>query len=120
MRNGQTASRHIEKSKPLKNLHVIALLGPDTAPREVMPPEAPTGVLFEDDDPDMQAVVGEQKTEETATTVTETKVTEPKEKQPYRMRIVWRNVILLSYLHLVALYGVYLIFTSAKLLTTAY
>ncbi|XP_076673223.1 acyl-CoA Delta-9 desaturase-like [Andrena cerasifolii] len=42
----------------------------------------------------------------------------PKEK--YQRRIVWRNVIVFTYLHLGALYGVYLIFTSAKLMTTAF
>ena len=42
----------------------------------------------------------------------------PKEK--YQRRIVWRNVIVFTYLHLGALYGVYLVFTSAKLLTTAF
>lgn len=31
--------------------------------------------------------------------------------------IVWRNVILFAYLHLAALYGVLLIFTSAKMFT---
>ena len=42
----------------------------------------------------------------------------PKEK--YQRRIVWRNVIVFTYLHLGAFYGVYLIFTSAKLMTTAF
>lgn len=32
----------------------------------------------------------------------------------YKMSIVWRNVILIGYLHLAALYGFYLCFTSAK------
>ncbi|XP_066994123.1 acyl-CoA Delta-9 desaturase [Anabrus simplex] len=41
--------------------------------------------------------------------------TKPKE---YKREIVWRNVILFVYLHVAALYGVYLMFTSAKLLTT--
>lgn len=34
--------------------------------------------------------------------------------------IVWRNVILFAYLHLAALYGVLLIFTSAKIATTIF
>ena len=29
-------------------------------------------------------------------------------------RIVWRNVIIMSYLHLVGLYGIYLCFTTAQ------
>jgi len=45
--------------------------------------------------------------------------TTPYRKQPYR-KIVWRNVILFSYLHLAALYGVLLIFTSAKIATTIF
>lgn len=34
--------------------------------------------------------------------------------------IVWRNVILFAYLHLAALYGILLIFTSAKVFTTIF
>lgn len=34
--------------------------------------------------------------------------------------IVWRNVILFLYLHAAALYGVYLVFTSAKILTSLF
>jgi stearoyl-CoA desaturase (delta-9 desaturase) len=34
--------------------------------------------------------------------------------------IVWRNVILFAYLHLAALYGALLIFTSAKIATTIF
>lgn len=41
-------------------------------------------------------------------------------KEPYKREIVWRNVIAFSYLHLGALYGIYLMFTSAKLMTTAF
>lgn len=32
--------------------------------------------------------------------------------------VVWRNVILFVYLHAAAFYGIYLIFASAKILTT--
>ena len=35
------------------------------------------------------------------------------------MRIAWRNVIVFAYLVLAALYGTYLLFTSAKLMTAA-
>jgi len=60
----------------------------------------PTGVLFE----------GE--------TVTESQlIEETKEKSKYVRHIVWKNVAIFSYLHLGALYGVYLLFTSAKLAT---
>lgn len=37
------------------------------------------------------------------------------EKRTYEL--VWRNIILFSFLHLVALYGIYLCFTSAKIFT---
>ena len=40
-----------------------------------------------------------------------------KEKPKFIRQIIWRNVIALSYLHLGALYGVYLSFTSAKFMT---
>lgn len=39
-------------------------------------------------------------------------------EQKYKWKIVWRNVIVFLYLHLGALYGFYLTFTSTKLLTT--
>ena len=67
-----------------------------------MPPHVtntPTDVLFEED-AEQENIVIEA----------------PQEK--YEIRIVWRNVIIFAYLHLAALYGVYLIFTSAKLITT--
>lgn len=37
--------------------------------------------------------------------------------QEYKPVIVWRNVLYLSYFHLSALYGLYLVFTSAKFVT---
>ena len=43
-----------------------------------------------------------------------------KEKKQYRLQIVWRNVILFALLHMGALYGLYLIFTSAKIATTIF
>lgn len=57
----------------------------------------PTGVLYE----------GEKLEEEVIET----------QKTKYERRIVWRNVIIFTYLHLAALYGVYLSFTSAKWMT---
>ncbi|KAL6426384.1 hypothetical protein ACFW04_009107 [Cataglyphis niger] len=63
----------------------------------------PTGVLFE----------GE--------TITEPQLMEePKEIPKYVRRIVWRNVVIFTLLHLGALYGVYLSFTSAKLATVIF
>ena len=61
----------------------------------------PTGMLFEDD------MINEN-------------VVKERSKEKYEMRIVWRNVILFAYLHLAALYGAYLLFTSAKLMTAAF
>lgn len=34
--------------------------------------------------------------------------------EPYRVRLVWRNIIAFVYLHIAAVYGLYLCFTSAK------
>lgn len=48
-----------------------------------------------------------------------TLLTKTDEKQ-VNQKIVWRNVILFAYLHLAALYGVLLIFTSAKIATTIF
>lgn len=63
----------------------------------------PTGVLFEDE------------------TVAESQLMEEvKEKPKYIRRIVWRNVTIFMYLHLGALYGIYLSFTSAKLATIVF
>lgn len=39
------------------------------------------------------------------------------EEVPYKRQIVWKNVVLFIYLHLAALYGLYLVFTSAKMNT---
>lgn len=68
---------------------------------------SPTGVLFENDIEPIEEIqpVGLKQQE-----------TKPKEK--YRRQIVWRNVILFVYLHVAALYGAYLMLTSAKILTT--
>lgn len=63
---------------------------------------APTGVLFE----------GE--------TISEPLIEESKEKRKYVRQIVWRNVAVFSFLHLGALYGLYLSFTSAKLATVVF
>ncbi|XP_076673438.1 acyl-CoA Delta-9 desaturase-like isoform X2 [Andrena cerasifolii] len=60
-----------------------------------------SGVLFEDD-----------RREENVAMET------PKEK--YEIHIVWPSVIVFGFFHLAALYGVYLLFTSAKLMTAAF
>ncbi|KAI4459859.1 acyl-coa desaturase [Holotrichia oblita] len=61
----------------------------------------PTGVLLETD-------------EETNTKLTQEEETEG----PREYQLVWRNIILYIYLHISFFYAFYLIFTSAKLLTT--
>lgn len=38
-------------------------------------------------------------------------------EREYKADIVWKNVAYITYFHLAALYGVYLMFTSAKLAT---
>jgi len=94
---------------------VIAALGPDTyTSRPATEPDGPTGVLFEEELDTVTATV--QKPAEDAAA---TKSTSPVQK-PYRLQIRWRNVFLLGYLHLAALYGAYLLFASAKLLTIVY
>ncbi|XP_049775504.1 acyl-CoA Delta-9 desaturase-like [Schistocerca cancellata] len=48
---------------------------------------------------------------------------EGEEKKPapeYKRQIVWRNVLLFAYLHFAALYGAYLMFSSAKILTSIF
>lgn len=47
-------------------------------------------------------------------------VLEIKKPGDFKLQLVWRNIILFAYLHLSAVYGLYLMFTSAKLSTTAW
>ncbi|KAH7980877.1 hypothetical protein HPB49_019778 [Dermacentor silvarum] len=47
-------------------------------------------------------------------TVTETVTEELPAPKPYKMEIVWRNVLLMGSLHLVSLYGFYLIFFTVQ------
>lgn len=69
---------------------------------------APTGVLFEDDD-----LVKPQSGK--------LDVHVPQACDPnHKIRIVWRNVIIFVYLHAAALYGAWLLLTSAKLATIAF
>lgn len=58
----------------------------------------PTGVLHECDDDISTRVIAEE-------------VQKPTER---KLELVWRNIILFIYLHMVGLYGLYLCFTSAK------
>lgn len=44
----------------------------------------------------------------------------PPSKPVYKRKIVWFNVYAFCVLHATALYGIYLAFTSAKLITTFY
>ncbi|KAG7213575.1 hypothetical protein KM043_002830 [Ampulex compressa] len=64
---------------------------------------SPTGVLFEGETID-ESLVNDS----------------PKEKEKYVRKIVWRNVIIFLFLHIGAVYGLYLIFTSAKIATTIF
>ncbi|CAN8019950.1 unnamed protein product [Ixodes persulcatus] len=55
----------------------------------------------------------------TMTTMTKTVMAEPASAttpapKPFKAQIVWRNVILMGYLHLISLYGFYIIFTAAQ------
>jgi len=43
-----------------------------------------------------------------------------KDRPKYKLQIVWRNVVIMSFLHLSALYGIYLCFVSAKWQTIAF
>jgi len=73
---------------------------------------APTGVLFEDDDTPM---VNELKAQQ----VPDLHVPQACDKN-HKPKIVWRNVAIFLYLHAAALYGAFLLLTSAKLLTIAF
>lgn len=66
---------------------------------------APTGVLSENEEVKTHQLVngGHSK--------------EPKE---YKLQIVWRNVAIFAFLHVAALYGLYLAVISAKLATTIF
>lgn len=48
------------------------------------------------------------------------KPTEQTAKRAVRKQIVWRNAVGFMFLHLTALYGLYVLVTSAKLLTWVY
>ncbi|XP_035732219.1 acyl-CoA Delta(11) desaturase-like isoform X2 [Vespa mandarinia] len=58
-------------------------------------------------------------TEKTSTPKLETQKS-LRSKSKYKWKIVWRNVIAFLYLHISALYGFYMCFTGAKLITVIY
>lgn len=58
----------------------------------------PTGVLHECDDEVSTQIIAE----------------ELKKPSDRKLQLVWRNIILFIYLHIVALYGLYICFTNAK------
>lgn len=64
--------------------------------------DTPTGVLHEQDD-------------EIVTPNIPPECVEPEKRKP---QLVWRNILLFAYMHLAALYGIYLMFTSARIYTS--
>lgn len=69
--------------------------------------EAATGVLFEQD-------------AETADGGLVQDIEKLKKADKRKLKLVWRNIIAFGYLHLAAVYGAYLMFTSAKWQTIAF
>lgn len=63
----------------------------------------PTGVLHENDDEIRPKIT-----------------TDDEKPDPRPLELVWRNIAIFAYLHLIALYGFYLMFGSAKFITTLY
>ena len=49
-----------------------------------------------------------------------TDVNKLKKAEKRKLKWVWRNIIAFAYLHVAALYGIWLVFTSAKLQTSAF
>lgn len=47
-------------------------------------------------------------------------ILELKHANARKIKLVWRNIILFGYVHLAALYGAYLILTSAKVFTSLF
>ncbi|XP_043273753.1 acyl-CoA Delta-9 desaturase-like isoform X2 [Venturia canescens] len=64
----------------------------------------PTGVLYEN-----ETLEGPESLQSSESTKTKTE---------YRRRLVWVNIVIFTFLHIAAVYGAYLTFTSAKLYTT--
>lgn len=68
-----------------------------------MPPFIKNTDAIFDDVPDLEPIA-----------VLDSKLKPGEEKDEYKLQIVWRNVIIMTALHLSALYGLYLCFVSAK------
>ena len=69
--------------------------------------EAATGVLFEQDAETIDGGLVKD-------------IEKLKKAEKRKLKLVWRNIIAFGYLHLAALYGAYLLFTSAKWQTIAF
>ncbi|TMW54346.1 hypothetical protein DOY81_000619 [Sarcophaga bullata] len=69
--------------------------------------EATTGVLFEQDAETIDGGLVKD-------------IEKLKKAEKRKLKLVWRNIIAFGYLHLAALYGAYLLFTSAKWQTIAF
>lgn len=50
--------------------------------------------------------------------ISKTEAVDEKPRAGYKITIVWTNVVIFTMIHLGALYGLYRVFTSAKLITT--
>lgn len=83
------------------------------APNMTKRPVGTPSVLFNEDDTEPSVV-------DEGNQIAEGETIENNKYKPYRYqrKIVWRNVALFAYLHIAALYGAYLMFASAKLLTS--
>lgn len=71
--------------------------------KDIMPPFIKNSDAIFDDVPDLEPIA-----------FLDSKVKPGEEKNEYKLQIVWRNVIIMTVLHLSALYGLYLCFVSAK------
>ncbi|XP_014207842.1 acyl-CoA Delta(11) desaturase isoform X2 [Copidosoma floridanum] len=75
---------------------------------------SPTGVLFENDS------LAEEEAQNDKTETIVPAASSAQTEYKYKRQLVWRNIILFASLHIGALYGVWLIFTSAKISTTLF
>lgn len=77
------------------------------ANRKMDKQEAATGVLFEHDAETVDGGLAKD-------------IEKLKKAEKRKLKLVWRNIIAFGYLHLAAVYGAYLMFTSAKWQTIAF
>ncbi|RZC39059.1 FA desaturase domain containing protein [Asbolus verrucosus] len=68
----------------------------------------------------VQAIVQSEITQEEVKTSVPTKFKDESSKPQYKWELIWRNIILYIIMHLTALYGLILVFVSAKVLTTVW